>query len=253
MEGVDLDLDGHLGEHRAHGLERLGDTTGGDHVVVLDEGRVREGHAVVDPAAAADRELLQGAQPRRRLAGVADLRLRAVQGVRPRACGGRNAGEAAQQVQGAALGGEQVAGGAGDAEELLAGLDAVAVVDVPLDLELVGAGHREDRLGDPQARDDAALAGGEVGGGAGVLGDGGDRGDVHAVGEVLLEGDVGDVLDLDGVESGVGQELGERGVEPALQVRLGQAVVGATGAAVAAAAAGGEGKFGGAHVCHCSW
>ena len=71
------------------------------------------------------------------------LRLRALQGVRPRAGGGRDAGQAAQQVERAALGGEQVAGAGGDAQQLLPGLDPVAVLDVPLDLELVGADHRE--------------------------------------------------------------------------------------------------------------
>ena len=40
-------------------------------------------------------------------------------------------------------------------QQLLAGLDPVAVLDVPLDLELVGADDGQDRLGDPQARDDA--------------------------------------------------------------------------------------------------
>ena len=42
-----------------------------------------------------------------------------------------------------------------DGEQLLAGGDAVAVLDVPLDLELVGADDGEDGLGDAQPRDDA--------------------------------------------------------------------------------------------------
>ena len=82
-------------------------------------------------------------RPGRRLAGVADLGLGALQGVRPGARGGRDAGEAAQQVERAALGGEQVAGAGGDGQQLLAGLDPVAVLDVPLDLELVGADDGE--------------------------------------------------------------------------------------------------------------
>jgi len=121
---------------------------------------------------------------------------------------------------------------------------------VPLHLELGLAHHREDRFGDPQAGHDARLARDEVGGGDGLLGDGRDGRHVHAVGEVLLDGHIGDVLDLDGVEPGVGQELCERGVEPALQVL--RVAVRAAGAAVAAAAGGGEGKVVGAHWCHCS-
>src|SRR5690606_35588043 len=97
--------------------------------------------------------------------------------------------------------------------------------------------------------DDARLPGGEVGGGDGVLRDGRDRRYVHAVGEVLLEGEVDDVLDLHGVEACVGQELGERGVEAALQVLL----VTTAAAAVAAAAGRNEGKVGRGHCCHCSW
>ena len=117
--------------------------------------------------------------------------------------------------------GEQVAGAGGDGQQLLAGLDAVAVLDVPLDLELVGADDREDGLGDPQARDDARLAGGEVAGGDGVLGDGRDGRHVHAVVEVLLDGEVRDVLDLDGVEArrrpAAGRARG-RGRTPAVPV-----------------------------------
>ena len=253
VQGVDLDLDRHVREGLPYGLEGLRDAARGDHVVVLDEGRVRERHPVVDAAAAADRELLQGAQPGSRLAGVADLRLRALQGVRPRARGGRDAGQAAQEVERAALGGEQVTRARGDRQELLPGLHAVAVLHVPLDLELVRADHRDHRFGDPEARHDARLARGEVGGGDGLFGDGRDGRHVHAVVEVLLDGDVGDVLDLHGVESGVGQELRERGVEPALQV-LRRRSSRATGAAVAAAAArAARGKVGGAHFCHCSW
>jgi hypothetical protein len=256
VQGVDLDLDRHVGEGLPDGREGLGDAAGGDHVVVLDEGRVRERHAVVDAAARTDRELLQGAQSWRRLAGVAHARAGALQDVRPRARERRDAGQAAQQVQRAALGRQQVAGAGRDAQEPLPGHDAVAVLDVPLDLELVGADHGDDRLGDPQARHDAGLAGGEVGGGDGLLGDGRDRGHVHAVVEVLLDGQVRDVLDLDGVEAGVGEEPREVGVEPALGVLgvLGgvEAVL-AAAAAVAAATAVEEGKVRGAHFCHCSW
>src|SRR5690606_7313965 len=156
--------------------------------VVLDQGRVGEGHAVVHAAAAAHRVLLQAAQSGGGLAGVADLGAGALEGVGPGTGGGGDTGEAAQDVEGAALGGEQVTGAGGDGQEHLAGFHAVAVLGVPLDLELLGADDGEDRLGDAQSRDHARLAGGEVGGGDGVLGDGGDGGDVLAVGQVLLDG-----------------------------------------------------------------
>lgn len=137
----------------------------------------------------------------------------------------------------AALAGEQVAGAGGDAEELLTGLDAVAVLDVPLDLEVLRTDEGEDGLGDAQSGDRAASAGREVAGGDGVGGDGRDARHVHAVVEILTDGDVGDVLDLDRVESGVGQQRGERGVETALH---GVLAVGT--AAAVAAAPGGRGR-----------
>ena len=56
---------------------------GGDHVVVLDHRDVVQAHALVRAAAAAHRVLLQGAQARRRLAGVEHLRARARELARP--------------------------------------------------------------------------------------------------------------------------------------------------------------------------
>ena len=88
VQGVDLDLDGDLGE-ASRTAEGLGDAARGDHVVVLDQGRVGQGHPVVDAAAAADRELLQGPQPRRGLAGVAHAGRRTLQRV-PQARGRRS-------------------------------------------------------------------------------------------------------------------------------------------------------------------
>ena len=64
--------------------EGLPDATGGVDVVVLDERGVAQRHPVVDPAAAADRVLLQRPQPRRGLAGVADQRAGALDRVHPR-------------------------------------------------------------------------------------------------------------------------------------------------------------------------
>lgn len=141
-----------------------------------------------------------------------------------------------QEVERAALGGEQVAGAGGDTQQLLVSLDAVAVQDVPLDLELLRTDEGDDGLGDVQTRDRTALAGGEVTGGHGVLGDGREGGHVLAVGEVLLDGDMRDVLDLDGVQTAVGEELGESRVEAALQL-VGAVLLLVAGAAAAVAAA----------------
>ncbi len=148
----------------------------------------------------------------------------------------------AQDVEHAALAGEQVAGEGADGQQLLARLHPVAVLDVPLDLELVRADHGEDGLGDAQPRDGAGLAGGEVTGGDGVLGDGREGRDVLAAVEVLLDGQVGEVLDLQRVQPGLGDQAGELGVEPALEgVRV--VLAGGAAAGVAAATGGGLGAL----------
>ena len=95
---------------RAHRVERLGHAAGGDDVVVLDQRGVRQRHPVVDPAAAPHGVLLQRAQARRRLAGVADAAPVPARRRPSGAVSGRDAGEVAEQVQRGALGGEQVAG-----------------------------------------------------------------------------------------------------------------------------------------------
>ena len=71
------------GPHGSDGLESFRDPTCGDDVVVLDQGRIRQRHAVVGAPAAAHGVLLQSAQARGGLAGVADTCRRARHGVDP--------------------------------------------------------------------------------------------------------------------------------------------------------------------------
>src|SRR4051794_4906823 len=59
----------------------FGDTACEPYVVVLDQDRVEEAEAVVGAAARTDRELLERAEPGRRLARVEDLCIRAGDGV----------------------------------------------------------------------------------------------------------------------------------------------------------------------------
>ena len=83
-EGSTSTSTGTSGNAARTALERRADTAGRHHVVVLDQRGVGQGHAVVDAAAAAHRVLLQRAQPRGRLAGVADARPRCRRPHRPR-------------------------------------------------------------------------------------------------------------------------------------------------------------------------
>ena len=131
----DLDLDPQVGEHRPHPLVRRHDAARGDDVVVLDQRRVGQRHPVVDPAADPDGVLLQHPQPGRRLAGVADARAGPVERVDPRPGGGRDARGEGQQVQRDALGREQRARAAVDADQHVAGLDPVPLVGEDLDHE----------------------------------------------------------------------------------------------------------------------
>ena len=81
---------GTSGNAGADRLERRGDAAGGELVVVLDHRDVGQGHPLVGAAAAAHRVLLQRAQARRGLAGVADPRRRCPPPRRPSAgCGSR--------------------------------------------------------------------------------------------------------------------------------------------------------------------
>ena len=69
---------------------------------------------MVHPAAAAHRVLLQRAQPRQRLAGVADPGAGAGDGVDPGPGRGGDAGQVGEQVQRGALGGQDAGGRAGE-------------------------------------------------------------------------------------------------------------------------------------------
>ena len=76
-------------------------------VVVLDQHAIRQPEAVVVPPTVTHRRLLQRAQPRRRLSGVHDARLRFAHGVDVARGQGGHTGETLQQVQRDPLPGEQ--------------------------------------------------------------------------------------------------------------------------------------------------
>ena len=111
VEVAALDLDREIGLGPARAVDGLGEAAGQGDVVLLDQDRVVEAHAVVAPAARRDRGLLQLAQPRRRLAGVEDAgagpgdRLDEARGE------GGDAREVAEEVERGPLGGEQRRGG----------------------------------------------------------------------------------------------------------------------------------------------
>ena len=109
---------------RADRLERRHHAAGGDHVVVLDHRHVGQAEPVVDPAAAPDGVLLQGAVAGQRLAGVEHPGAGAGQRVDPARGRRRDAGQVAGEVEGGALGGQQAAGRAADPHDDVAAVDA---------------------------------------------------------------------------------------------------------------------------------
>ncbi len=70
-----LDLDLALGIGLASASDRGGESAGERDMILLDQDRVVEAHAVVTPAAGGHRRLLERAQARRRLPGVEQLGL----------------------------------------------------------------------------------------------------------------------------------------------------------------------------------
>ena len=125
---------GRCSRARAH---RGADAAGRRGVVLLDEDRVEQAEAVVRPAARGDRGLLERAQPRRRLARVEDPRAGALD-LADRARGrGRDARQAAEEVQRRALGGQDRPRRALDAQHLAA-LAPDALLDAPLEARRPG-------------------------------------------------------------------------------------------------------------------
>ena len=181
---------GSVGVGVADRLEGRHHAAGREHVVVLDHRHVAEAEPVVDPAAAAHGVLLQRAAARAASCGCRSTRAlvpssastqREVAVATPERWRG--------EVQRGALGGQQAAGRAGDAQHARRRASTRAPSATPLgDLDVVAEHVREDQRGDAEPGDDAGLARGEVGDAAGVRRDGGRAGDVDAaVGQVLLE------------------------------------------------------------------
>ena len=251
--GGDLDLDVDArGRWRGPRRTPRVSEPGGELVVVLDHRDVVQAHALVGAAAAAHGVLLQGAQPRRGLAGVEDHRAGALEGVGPAAGVRGDAGEPAEQVQQGALADQRwrrveprrTASTSPAAHH-------VAVLAARLDVDLgrpEPLGHRPEHGGQQRhPGHHPVLAGDHVGGAALGGGDGGAGGDVDAgeAAEVLVQGGLddrgGDRLGKEvqgwlghGVLSGSGRWAGASSRSPA---------AGATGvydvATVAAGAAAG--------------
>ena len=107
---------------------------------------------MVRAAAAANRVLLERAQPGRRLAGVEDRRAGARDRVDVAARERGDSGEAAEEIERRALAGEDRARGARDAARSAGRLrDAVAVGGERLELD-VGSSVAEDRVRSRRAR-----------------------------------------------------------------------------------------------------
>ena len=126
-------------------------------VVLLDQDEVVQAGAVVHAAAVGDRALLEAAQAGRRLARVEQLsRSRRPSAIARTTCAVAVAtpGEPAEEVERGALGGQQRAGGALDAQHRRRRLAPLALRAEPLDRR-VRVEPEEHRLGDVEPRDHA--------------------------------------------------------------------------------------------------
>src|SRR4051794_18644528 len=132
-------------------------------MVVLDQDRVVQAHAVVGDAARDSGGLFKRALSRRGLAGVQDFASRAGDRVGVQAGDGRDPAQALEEVEGRALVGEQQARGAGDfGEDFEIGTAiAVALVERQVVIELAeNAGPGEDeRLPGQEASAGATVCG----------------------------------------------------------------------------------------------
>ena len=188
--GFDLDLR-RVGGGEAGELHGLGERAGGGDVVVFDEDVLAEGGAVVHAAAAAHGVFLECAPAGCGLARIDDAGGGAGEGIRVAARLRGDAGEALNEIEGGALGGEERCSGAGDGENLGAVFDAVPVGGGEFYLKR-GVDPGEDGGGDVDAAEREVLAGLDKG--AGAVAQRKDRaaGDVAEPG-VFVEGEVNQV------------------------------------------------------------
>lgn len=153
---------------------------------------------MVDATAHPHGVLLQHPQARQGLAGVADRRAGALDGLDPVRRGGGDAAQMRHQVQRGAFGGEQPAGGRLDGQQRGARLDARAVLDAVDDAVAAAAQHVvEHHQGQVHAGGHAGFAGHHRRDGRGVRGHGGLGRHVGAVAQVLGQGAPDDLAGLD--------------------------------------------------------
>ena len=195
---VDLDLDlDEMPDMAAHAPDRLGDAAGDGDMIVLDERRIVEAEAMVDPAARPHRVFLERTQERRRLARAHDARL----GMRdrrdePRGRAG-DAAEPAHEIERHALGRQHASRGPLDRRHLCAARDARAVGDDRGEADRRVHEAKGER-GCVEAGDDACLSRRHHGLGDAIGGRDGVGGDVAGAAEVLDERLADDRLDEQG-------------------------------------------------------
>ncbi len=201
---VDLDFDlDQMTDDRRRAFQRGADAAGDRDMIVLDQHRVVEAEAVIEAAAAAHRIFLQGAQPRRGLAGADQAGVGAFQLVDQRSCRGGDAGQMAGEIQRGAFGCEHRARIAGDRHQRGLLGNGVAVARMRDDL-CVRREPAHDGFDQRQAGDAAGGTRHHDGTRLRILRHGRDRGDVAGAAEVFGERTRHRVVDLERRDEGVG-------------------------------------------------
>src|SRR5699024_8499420 len=195
VDPVHLDLQGQLGKAFTNRPDRGPDTAGGNHVVVLDQARVAQTVAVVDPAPTAHRVLVQCAQPRPGLTAVADAGPGTRDRIHPGTCGRGDPGHVGEQVEGGAFRGEQVTSTGRDRLEHTTTLDGVTVLGRTHHPQRVVRDQPAREFGERKTTDRTCRACHHLGGALLVSG-GGRHGrdvDTWSGGQVLRQGAAGGV------------------------------------------------------------
>ena len=203
MEAVGFDFEDDVGVEGAGGLDGVGKCPPMPHegeVIVLDEKLVVEADAMIRAATAADGVLLQHAEAGSGLAGIEDLGAGPGDGIDVAAGLGGDAGELLDEVEGAALGGEDGGGGTADFEDGVAFLQGGAVL-IYCGEDQGNVCLAEDLLGNGESGEDARFLGEDAGGGLDFRRDAGAGGDVGRA-AVLAEGAGGGFADDGGIGRG---------------------------------------------------
>lgn len=182
LESGGFELDAHAWVIRPHAIDGLlqgFQVASGCQVIVFDHDSVIEPETMIDGAASEHGLFFDQAPAGRGFARVPDFDWVGFDRFDIASGHGGDAGEALEEVQRGALGGEDGAGATFDFDEGIAWLEGLAIGEQRPDAQ-AGVDFTKHRLGDGHASDDAWFAGNDAALVAGAVADEVNRGDITA-------------------------------------------------------------------------